>query len=67
MTVDRTEPFKAISSALPPGMGLSSGMGTVYRTTAFSGMTTISLTKVSMKALRSVNSLSLRNSLMSCA
>ncbi len=67
VTVDRTEPFKAISSALPPGMGLSSGMGTVYRTTAFSGMTTISLTKVSMKALRSVNSLSLRNSLMSCA
>ena len=28
-TVDRTEPFSAISSAFLPGMGLSSGMGMV--------------------------------------
>ena len=67
LTVDRTEPFSTMSSVLFPGMGLSSGMGTVYRTTALPGMTTISLTKVSMKALRSVSSLSFRNSLMSWA
>ena len=29
LTVDRTEPFSAISSAFLPGMGLSSGMGMV--------------------------------------
>ena len=29
LTVDRTEPFSAISSAFLPGMGLSSGMGIV--------------------------------------
>ena len=67
LTVDRTEPFSTMSSVLFPGMGESSGMGTVYRTTALPGMTTISLTKVSMKALRSVSSLSFRNSLMSWA
>ena len=67
LTVDRTEPFSAISSASLPGMGLSSGIGIVYRTTALSGMTTISFTKLSMKALRSVSSLSLRNMLMSRA
>ena len=33
-------------------------MGMVYRTTALPGIMTISLTKVSMKALRSVGSLS---------
>ena len=29
LTVDRTEPFSAMSSAFLPGMGLSSGMGMV--------------------------------------
>ena len=29
LTVDRTEPFSAISSASLPGMGLSSGIGIV--------------------------------------
>ena len=36
-------------------------------TTALPGMTTISFTKLSMKALRSVNSLSFRNTLRSWA
>ena len=36
-------------------------MGMVWGTTALPGLTTILLTKLSMKALRSVSSLSLRN------
>ena len=65
--VGRTEPGSVTFSAVLPGMRLSSGMGTVYLRRASPGMTTISLTKDWMKALRSVNSLSLRKSLMSLA
>ena len=61
-TVDRTEPFRATFSVALPGIRLSSGIGTVYRMRASPGMTMISLTNDSMKALRSVNSLSFRKS-----
>ena len=66
-TVDRTEPFRATFSVVLPGIRLSSGIGTVYRIRASPGITMISLTNDSMKALRSVNSLSFRKSLMSLA
>ena len=42
-------------------------MGIEYRTTALPGLTTISFTNDSMKARRSVSSLSFRNSFMSWA
>ena len=48
-----------------PPMGLSSGVGIVYRRKASPGMTMVSFTNDSMKALRSGNSLSVRKSLMS--
>ena len=64
-TVDRTETSRATFSLARPAKKLSSGIGTVYRIRASPGMTIISLTKDSMKALRSVNSLSSRKSLMS--
>ena len=66
-TEDTTEPFSGICCTFVPGIKLSSGMGTAYRTTALSGRSSISLTKVSMKARRSVSSLSFRNLLMSLA
>ncbi len=66
-TEDTTEPFSGICCTFFPGIKLSSGMGTAYRTTALSGRSSISLTKVSMKARRSVSSLSFRNLLMSLA
>ena len=65
--VGRIDPFRATFSAALPGIKLSSGMGTVYLRRASPGMTTISLTKDWMKALRSVSSLSFRKSLMSLA
>ena len=66
-TVDRTEASRATFSVARPAKKLSSGIGTVYRIRASPGMTMISLTKDSMKDLRSVRSLSSRKSFMSWA
>ncbi len=66
-TVASTGSFNATLSATFLGIMLSSGMGTVYLSRASPGMTTISLTNDSIKALRSVSSLSFRTSRISLA
>ena len=66
-TETSTGSFKAKFSIAFPGIRLSLGIGTVYLRRASPGMTTISLTKDWMKALRSVSSLCFRKSLISLA
>ena len=66
-TVDSTEASRATLSVARPAKKLPSGIGTVKRIGASPGMTMISLTKDSMKALRSVSSLYCRKSFISLA